>query len=50
MELPFQMVKLSKQKLREEEYCMEGESDPSGNEVVPPNPPSNRKGEEEGEP
>lgn len=48
MELPFQMVKLSK--LREEEYCMEGESDPSGNEVVPPNPSSNRKGEEEGEP
>lgn len=43
MELPFQMVKLYKQMLRGEEYCMEGESDPSGNE-------GNRKGEEEGEP
>lgn len=39
MELPFQMVKLYKQMLREEEYCMEGESDHSGNEVVPPIPP-----------
>lgn len=45
MELPFQMVKLYKQMLREEEYCMEGESDHSGKEGA-----SNRKGEEEGEP